>query len=45
MQFRSPASASNQMQPSYQPKITYQNQTYGKTQQNNIGQVTNNNKA
>jgi hypothetical protein len=33
------------MQPSYQPKITYQNQTYGRTQQNSIGQVTNNGKT
>jgi hypothetical protein len=45
MQFRSPASASNQMQPLYQPKTTYQNHTYGNTQQNSIGQVTNNGKA
>jgi hypothetical protein len=45
MQFRSPASASNQMQPSYQPKTTYQNQTYGKTQKNSIRQVPNNGKA
>jgi hypothetical protein len=45
MLFCSPASASNQMQPSYQPKTTYQNQTYGKTQPNNTGQVTNNSKA
>ena len=43
MQFCSPASASNnQMKSSYQPKTTYQNQAYGKTQHNNIGQVTNN---
>jgi len=31
--FRSPASVSNnQLQSSYQPKTTYQNQAYGKTQ-------------
>lgn len=45
MQFRSPASAPNQNQSSYQPKTTYQNQAYGKTQQNSTGQVTNNSRA